>query len=125
MNTNFENLNNIGKHFKITGIFNKEVISKYYSAFFTDLNLWAQEITKKGYESETYPVIRPGNVCFIFKVYSQGQMSQFMYSQKIGAELILKGPLGPGLCLNKFSGNYVGFAGGTGLVPFLDLVYLI
>ena len=52
-------------------------------------------------------------------------MTQHLFSLKRGDVISVQGPLGPGLMISELKGNYLAFAGGTGLVPFLDLVYLI
>lgn len=40
-------------------------------------------------------------------------------------QVTLKGPLGPGLCIDSLSGNFLAISGGTGVIPFLDLVYYV
>lgn len=45
-----------------------------------------------------------------------------LYSQP-GAEFLIQGPKGRGMCLEALpAGNVVVIAGGTGLFPFLDLI---
>ncbi|CAG9319913.1 unnamed protein product [Blepharisma stoltei] len=113
----------LGKHFKITATINCIVISRYYSAFFANLHSWAQELDNSGKLAKKYPACNEGNLQFIYKTYENGQMSQFLDKIEDTEALEIKGPVGPGLLLNSFSGNFVGFAGGTGLVPFLDVAY--
>ena len=52
-------------------------------------------------------------------------MTGFLNSLKNGEILNIEGPLGPGLLLEILKGNFIAFAGGTGLVPFLDLIYCV
>lgn len=63
----------------------------------------------------------------IVKEYKpHGLVSQFAAGMALGESVYLKGPLGPGLCIDENSkGLHIAFGGGTGLVPFLDLVYLL
>jgi len=44
---------------------------------------------------------------------------------KVNDTVILKGPLGPGLGIDNLSGHFIAIAGGTGILPFLDLVHYI
>lgn len=62
----------------------------------------------------------------VYKMYPLGKMTRYLYDISPGQELTLKGPLGPGLALTQnYSGKVVGFAAGTGVLPFLDLVYVL
>ena len=58
-------------------------------------------------------------------MYTGGKMTGFLNSLKNGEILNIEGPLGPGLLLESLKGNFIAFAGGTGLVPFLDLIYCV
>ncbi|CAG9336277.1 unnamed protein product [Blepharisma stoltei] len=111
----------IGKHFKVTAKIGGTLTSRYYSAFFADLHSWASELNL----SSKFPECKKGSIQLIYRVYAKGKMTQHMHNQGDSGELQLKGPLGPGLMLNAYSGNYLGFAGGTGLIPFLDVAYLL
>ena len=51
-------------------------------------------------------------------------MTNHLNSLKVGDSIQLRGPLGPGLLLQSLEGNYLALGGGTGLVPYLDLVYM-
>jgi NAD(P)H-flavin reductase len=45
---------------------------------------------------------------------------------EVGSTIKMKGPMGPGLMLTPdFSGRCAAFGGGTGIIPFLDLVDVI
>ncbi|OMJ80375.1 hypothetical protein SteCoe_19368 [Stentor coeruleus] len=109
----------IGKHFMVIHFTKFRTIRRYYSAIFVDLINWASKLgiinTKRRNED--------GHIQFIYKVYSNGHMSNYLNSLKTGDNIIIKGPFGPGLMLNEFKGSYLAFCGGTGLVPFLDLIY--
>ncbi|CAG9319914.1 unnamed protein product [Blepharisma stoltei] len=111
----------LGKHFKVSAKIKGNTVSRYYSAFFANLHNWADELDGSGNLSKKYPESKTGSLNFIFKVYDKGAVTQYMHNLGESGELHLKGPLGPGLMLNEFSGDYLGFAGGTGLVPFLDV----
>ncbi|OMJ89737.1 hypothetical protein SteCoe_8002 [Stentor coeruleus] len=111
----------IGKHFMVC--FKKgccNVVKRYYSSVFVNVNEWAVELGLVGTSERN----EDGLVKLIFKAYPGGAMTGHLNEIKAGQVVIMKGPLGPGLMLQSFEGNYMAFAGGTGLVPFLDLVYM-
>lgn len=76
-----------------------------------------------GKEVSGYPDPETGSLQIIYKKYPFGIMTNYLNNQSNEAQINLKGPLGPGLCLKEIRGHYVAYAGGTGLVPFLDLIY--
>ncbi|CAG9320014.1 unnamed protein product [Blepharisma stoltei] len=115
----------IGKHFKVTAKIGGTAISRYYSAFFADLHSWAQELDNSGKLSNNYPACSEGNLQLIYRVYGLGKITQYLSNLSAENIVELKGPLGPGLLLNNYSGNYLGFAGGTGIIPFLDVVHYL
>lgn len=50
-------------------------------------------------------------------------LSHKIYAPRNDEVFYIKGPMGKGLMLNSDScGNYIAFAGGTGVLVFLDLV---
>jgi ferredoxin-NADP reductase len=111
----------LGKHFMLAFKKKSNLIQRYYSSLFVDLAEWAGqlEVTSKD------EVLREeGLVKFIYKVYPQGLMTEHLAELKVGDSIALKGPLGPGLLLNDLDGDFLALAGGTGLVPFIDLVHL-
>ena len=110
----------LGKHFKITIERRYSLVKRYYSSVFVDLNEWRREL---GISKEEINQQEQGVVRLIFKVYPGGVMTSFLDSLEVGENLVLQGPLGPGLMINEIEGNCIAIAGGTGLVPFLDLVY--
>lgn len=101
------------------------MISRYYSAIFCNFHEWAEKLRALGYRIADYPQLKPGRLKFIYKTYIQGKLSQSLNSFPKHHQINLKGPLGPGLYLSKFTGNFIACAAGTGLVPFLDLIYHI
>lgn len=112
----------LGKHFKVfkdSGSYKKT--RRYYSGLFVNLGIWGREL------GIDLPGLNecPGAVKMIYKAYLGGEMTQHFFSLCSGDIIPIQGPLGPGLMLKELKGNYLGFAAGTGLVPFLDLVYLI
>ena len=112
----------LGKHFKVTYSNSSPTSTRrYYSSLFVDLGDWAEEL------GLTMPGKKecPGSLKLIYKAYTGGKMTQYLFSLPSGSALTIQGPLGPGLMLDSLKGNYLAFAGGTGLVPFLDLLYLI
>lgn len=57
------------------------------------------------------------------KAYSSGRLTQELVSMPMSTVVRVKGPMGPGLHLTpKTTGRCVAFGGGTGVIPFLDLV---
>ena len=52
-------------------------------------------------------------------------MTSYLNSLKPGDFLKIQGPLGPGLLLSELNGNFLALAGGTGLIPFLDLIHYV
>lgn len=111
----------IGKHFLVC--FKKNaltIIRRYYSSVFVNINEWATELGLAG----GFDRNEDGLVKLIYKVYPGGAMTGHLNGLSPGQVVVMKGPIGPGLMLQSFEGNYMAFAGGTGLVPFLDLVYM-
>lgn len=111
----------LGKHFLFIMKKRFKRIRRYYSSLFVDLDNWKHEI---GLSESASTIREDGLVKFIVKVYQGGLMTPRLDDMKVGETLTIKGPLGPGLLLEEFKGNYLAFAGGTGLVPFLDLVHM-
>lgn len=121
MSNNCSNLLWLGKHFMVCYKTKfQNVIRRYYSSIFVNINKWACELGM----IDTFENKEDGLVKLIFKVYPEGKMTNYLNNLSAGDMIIFKGPLGPGLLLKSFEGNYLAFAGGTGLVPFLDLVYM-
>ncbi|OMJ95838.1 hypothetical protein SteCoe_741 [Stentor coeruleus] len=112
----------IGKHFMILHSTRLKTVRRYYSTMFVDLIEWSTEIGLTQ-SVERVERVDDGLVKFIYKVYPGGYMTNHMNSLNIGEVLNIKGPYGPGLMLSIMEGNYLAFGGGTGLVPFLDLIY--
>lgn len=111
----------LGKHFLIITRKHLKYTRRYYSSLFVNLNEWAGEL---GLSTKSEEYKSDGAIKFIVKIYPYGKMTSFLDKLNTGLDLRIKGPLGPGLMLNDLVGNFVAIAGGTGLVPFLDLVYM-
>ena len=109
-----------GKHFKLTVKRNLTELRRYYSSLFVDLNCWSHDL---GLTTELEKPKEEGLVKLIFKVYKEGAMTSYLSKLIRGEIIIMQGPLGPGFMLDQLLGNCIGFAGGTGIVPFLDLVH--
>ena len=110
----------LGKHYKVTQNTSTGTVNRYYSSLFVDPNEWSNEL---GITHEKEKPMEEGLVKFIFKVYPGGAMTTFLNKLQRGEVIQMQGPLGPGLMLDQIKGNCIALAGGTGLVPFLDLVY--
>jgi NAD(P)H-flavin reductase len=111
----------LGKHFQFKFQKGRHIIKRYYSTLFTDLFQWGEEI---GITEMEHGIIEDGIFRFIVKIYEGGAMTRFLYNLKVGEVVGIRGPLGPGLLLDELKGKFLALAGGTGLVPFLDLVYM-
>jgi len=126
-----------GKHFLITSDIDGRTVRRYYSALFVNLEEWSKQVLgttfQTKYESleDSYVEDEDSHnltnfVQFIIKVYDQGAFTSYLNESPIGMNLTLKGPIGPGLALNPdCRGKYMALAGGTGLVPILDLAHFI
>jgi NAD(P)H-flavin reductase len=125
----------IGKHFRIDAKIRLELVSRYYSIMFVDLDAWRQLVTSKhpkiAFDSpkevsaELEP-IRGNTMDMIIKIYPNGKVTQYLNGLVIGQSISMKGPFGPGLALTPdFSGACAAFGAGTGVIPFLDLAYRI
>lgn len=134
----------LGKHFRVTKPHTWQPVHRYYSIVYcmgmNTLQTWRTQIQVAGLETEVVtstmevlvdyaePVANETRfINMVVKAYRpHGKVSRYMTDMTIGESVSLKGPLGPGLALTEeSSGCHVGFAGGTGLVTFLDLVHLI
>ena len=111
----------LGKHFMIAYKKNMKHVMRYYSSIFVDIYQWSHELGLPSYDSSSDT---DGAVKFIYKVYPGGKMSNYINELKDNAEVMLRGPLGPGLLMKSLEGTYLALGGGTGLVPFLDLVHM-
>lgn len=120
MNKKCESVDWIGKHFMTIYKKRFQYVKRYYSSIFVDITEWANEIGINSTASSS----EDGTVKLIYKVYPGGKMTNHIDQLKNGEVLMIKGPLGPGLMLQELKGNYLALAGGTGLVPYLDLVYV-
>lgn len=112
----------LGKHFKILN--NSDLLKRvrrYYSTLFVNLGIWGRELGIELPGSNECA----GGLKLIYKAYEGGEMSQFLKQKIPGETVYLQGPLGPGLMIKEFKGKYLAFSAGTGLVPFLDLLYLM
>jgi hypothetical protein len=105
----------LGKHFMF--IFKRKFdwIKRYYSCIFTDFTESSDPLQETTERSS-------GMLKFVFKVYPDGKMTNYLESLNEGDQVMIRGPLGPGLLLQELSGTFLALAGGTGLVPFIDLV---
>ena len=117
----------MGKHFLVSATVNKERVNRYYSLILVNLAVWADEVRKSGKVASNYNISKnESNLRLYVKKYEKGKLSPHVCGLNIGDQLHFKGPLGPGLCLQSLiEEDYIAFGAGTGILPFLDLVYSI
>mmetsp|Transcript_13225 Transcript_13225/g.13333 ORF Transcript_13225/g.13333 Transcript_13225/m.13333 type:complete len:521 (+) Transcript_13225:97-1659(+) len=119
----------LGKHFGVREKIGKSEVIRYYSLMVTDLHHWAHEARKEGFQiaKKIYRKSKSSDILKLhIKRYDNGLMSRHLCDLEPGSEYKLKGPLGPGLGFSSApAGICTGFAAGTGILPFLDLVYMI
>ena len=117
----------MGKHFLVTSKIQRTTISRYYSLVIVNLAVWAESARKLGYACKDYRMKKQGARLRLYvKEYPGGIMSEKLCQMDTGSEIELKGPIGPGLCLqNLLEKDYLIFGAGTGILPFLDLVYRV
>jgi cytochrome b involved in lipid metabolism len=126
-----------GKHFLITSDIDGRTVRRYYSALFVNLEEWSKQVLgttmkinsdslEDSYVEDEDNHKLTSFIQLIIKVYYQGAFTSYLNHSPLGLNLTLKGPIGPGLALNPdCRGKYMALAGGTGLVPILDLAHLI
>ena len=107
----------LGKHFMFMFMKRRQITRRYYSAIFVDVMNWNPDEVQKETQGDS-----AGELKFIFKVYPGGKMTNYIDGLREGESVMVRGPLGPGLLLSSLNGSYLALAGGTGLVPFIDLV---
>ena len=112
----------IGTHFAVT----IGGITRYYS-FTLALSPEHEEAYDPANRGSDQAVNgKSSNVNLFIKVYPKGQLTQKLLNAEAGVNVRLKGPMGPGLMLTPTtSGRCIGFGGGTGIIPFLDLVEIL
>jgi cytochrome b involved in lipid metabolism len=127
----------IGKHLLLT----YRGVSKYYS-FVHCLNsfaTWHSQARNRGAdllplstaiqvsEGQEVEVERgEGLLTLVVKEYPLGRLTPLLTGAPVDTHVHISGPFGPGLALTEsFKGAFVGLAAGTGLLPFLDLAYLL
>ena len=111
----------LGKHFIVMFEEKFGIVRRYYSSLFSDYRQWTgNELVDASVETQENE--SKNSLKFIFKVYEGGKMTQHLNKLDLGSVVKIKGPLGPGLLLKTLQGRFLALAGGTGLVPFLDLV---
>lgn len=108
----------LGKHFMVILPENLGSTRRYYSSIFVDPVEWEYELGLSDKNEGCLKALK-----LIVKAYPDGKVSSYLDRLKIGESLSIRGPFGPGLTLESFSGEYLALAGGTGLVPFIDLVH--
>lgn len=115
----------MGKHFLVTLQIQGRQISRYYSLVIVNLSIWAESARKLGYACKDYRMKKnPGKIRLHIKEYPGGKMSGNLCRLDIGSVVNFKGPIGPGLCIQGIlDKDYLIFGAGTGILPFLDLIY--
>ncbi|CAG9314975.1 unnamed protein product [Blepharisma stoltei] len=123
-----EGLSWMGKSYLVYGEYNGKPISRYYSHLSCDLQAWKQEIIQNQYSCSRLDKRNRNSrqISLYFKHYPKGKMTSYLKNLINGDNLKIVGPMGPGLMLDKSAtGSYLAFAGGTGLLPFMDLIFSI
>lgn len=117
----------IGKHFLVTARVAGKILHRYYSFVLVNLAVWAEEVRHAGMNAHNYKVQKEGNKLRLHtKHYAGGMMTDYLTSIPLGSEIQFKGPIGPGICTDSLAGKeFIAFGAGTGLLPFLDLIYAI
>ena len=117
----------MGKHFLVTLRIKERTVSRYYSLVIVNIAIWAEQARAAGYVCKNYDVDRtPGKLRLHVKEYTQGLMSSTICTMQPGSIINFKGPLGPGLCIQSIlDRDYLIFGAGTGILPFLDIIYNI
>ena len=117
----------MGKHFLVSCKVKGKIISRYYSLVLVNLSTWAESVNNSGFAAKNYNISKTsGKLRMYVKDYEGGRLSPYVCGMNMGNALNFKGPLGPGLCIQSvFEEDYLILAGGTGILPFLDIVYSI
>jgi hypothetical protein len=117
----------IGKHFLVTSRVGGKILNRYYSFVLVNLASWADEVREAGMQAKVYDVKKhPNKLRLHMKHYPGGLMTDHLSSIPLGTQIQFKGPIGPGICTDSFKDKeFLVFGAGTGVLPFLDLVYAI
>ena len=107
----------MGKHFLVSS---DTSYKRYYSLVVCDLDFWRSQAKNKEYTPQK------DLLKLYIKPYPLGKVSHYVTQLRPGASLTLKGPMGPGLLISELPNKpCLAFAGGTGILPFLDLAYYV
>ena len=118
----------MGKHFLVSLKVKGKIISRYYSLVLVNLSVWAESVRNSGFTAQNnYNANKtPGKLRIYVKDYDGGRFSPYVCGMCVGDVLNFKGPLGPGLCIQSIvEEDYLILAAGTGILPFLDVIYSI
>lgn len=117
----------MGKHFLVCCTIRGQIIRRYYSLVIVNLAIWAEEARSHGYTTKSYGMVKDHyRLRLHMKHYKGGLMSTHLSEIPLGTSITLKGPLGPGLLIDDIhEKDYLIFGAGTGILPFLDIVYAI
>ena len=98
-----------------------------YKDYLRVINAYLTKGEKLQLSKQTLSKAETGELCITAKNYSKPSgVSTKLSTQKIGASFKVKGPMGKGMALKASGGVNIAFTGGTGVLPFLDLVaYLV
>jgi ferredoxin-NADP reductase len=117
----------MGKHFQVKAKIGGKVIRRYYSLCAVNLASWANEVRSHGFSTKEYSIAQNKNHLRLhLKHYRGGLMTTHLTEIPTGSFVTLKGPLGPGLLIDsEIENDYLVFGAGTGILPFLDIIYAI
>lgn len=119
-----------GKHMIIKRKDGVRSYKRYYSIAFCMRNdrrrRWAQLAAHMGLISPYTLPESPPALPLLVRIYPEGKVSSWLNTLKPNDQVWLKGPFGAGLGLERdWRGQALAIAGGTGLIPFLDLIDLL
>jgi NAD(P)H-flavin reductase len=117
----------MGKHFLMIVNVQGRTINRYYSVMMVNLAEWAQEVREEGFSCRSYSMRTGTNALRLhIKHYDGGAMTSHLTTMQLGSPVLLKGPLGPGLCVESFANkDYLIFGAGTGIIPFFDIIHAV
>lgn len=119
-----------GKHMILKRKQGPERHKRYYSLAFCMKNdrrrRWLQLAQRTGLvEAPTLPESTP-TLPLTVRIYPTGKVSPWLSTLQSNDQVLLKGPFGAGLGLEPdWRGQALAIAGGTGVLPFLDLIELL
>eukprot|EP00455_Lapot_gusevi_P043668 TRINITY_DN5342_c0_g1_i4.p1 TRINITY_DN5342_c0_g1~~TRINITY_DN5342_c0_g1_i4.p1 ORF type:complete len:217 (+),score=53.74 TRINITY_DN5342_c0_g1_i4:333-983(+) len=101
-------------HYRVRATINGDPVTRYYTR--------VSILNESKYEAQDEHDERHGRVVELWiKHYPDGLLSNYIHHLTIGQAIELDGPIG-GIAPEELSGTIVLIGGGTGVLPFLDVV---